>query len=449
MDHSKSTNEILHVLEGFFGCVLGPDEIEATRKLTDRKLLNLTDQISEFFIGEFSIPSRTEGSHRAFPGTINHREINSYCYKDFNHKNSSGEIDKELLDRQYDKITNIPSEILKLLLYYDSVAIFDPISIVCSSEFPSENQSKDLERTKLILSNAIEFFVPLRDFIKDGSIILLPELSIVSHFGKSVELDEFEIGHPKFREIWGHYLLDRPLSDFPIVACGGTDFTAILGEISKSGRSASYERLYAAWANGYLSFCDHIDADFIAQSKIFWELLKWKIDRANEIHPPSTNLRLTPTIDFIDLLDFDKISYKDLHSLRINDQAFAAWRSDIATVVALSKSGAESLDEIAGEFSELCAVTLPRRASEIASEVNRTSLRQHISDAAYSFGAAGFAGMMTEDINMALGTAAAGATSGLLMSSLFRQPKSEDNVLRKLYTALLKRDRESRQIPVL
>ncbi|MCH7625594.1 MAG: hypothetical protein IIC83_06695 [Chloroflexi bacterium] len=261
--------------------------------------------------------------------------------------------------------------------------------------------------------------------------------------GSTLEADKLECEDQEYQELCLKYNIRRKLQ-IPVIFVGGLhEWQAIKSKLDEAKIPEAEIWYYAALINGYMSFAAEMDADFIAQNSWTWDVLRLKMLRANQQFPRSTATSVPAVMECIDVVDFDKISSDDLRTLRRNEEAFANWRADISLMLAISDQSDNNFQELVHRFDLLSSDILPKRAMEIESAIKKTSLRQHLSDAAFGFSAATLAGLQEGDLEKILVKSTATSASRLLLSILFRRTKSDGKILNSLYTMLAKKDKST------
>ncbi len=435
-DSSNSPNTSLDVLEHHFGCAIGPDEIEAMRDATPRELSLFVELCDELYNRQNPATSGPRpGEHRAFPSAFAYRDVCGFCYKDIHLKE-----DDNAAYWVYLKHLELPGEILKFLLYYDTVVIPDPISAVflCDHTMGKEPTNEIRER----LANAMELLVPIGPFIKNQSIILYPVWRGLSCLGTTSAADQDDVTDDEFLKICTEYGIRTEKSKPLIVSGGILEWQRISAALKEAGVSETESHFYATMTNGYMYFASALNAYFVAQNSLMWDIVRYKTRKAHRSFPAHTAEASIAALNSIELTDFDRISSDELIALRQNEEAFAAWRADVSTLVAISATDV-ALQDVVARFQELSRDILPRRAAEIRALSKKSSLSQHFSDAGFGFAAATLAGVQTGDVRSTLRSAASGSAAALLLSILFRRPPKEQQRLGTLYSMLAKRSSKS------
>lgn len=325
-----------------------------------------------------------------------------------------------------------PSLIKNLLLYYNSVAVLDPIDEILSHsvEMPG------------VLAKQLKVLLPLKELIDADIIRLVPYRT-----ARKAVIDQIDISglivrylfHEKNSDLFDAIRLHSP-DNFELVSSLNLDMPFLLLNAEESNTLKFGFRGKNDYNFGTYHFAAIILKEIIIQ--------KWIADlNDSQIAATSTNyINFYSRISNLDIKEvwadeklisnfllplklpnIDKLSWEDIVALRKNDEDFKTWRDMMKEVLSESRYRGSYNDKL---FLKNLGETVTAKSRVLRENIkSKKSIGEKIKNTSIQSGIGFVGGILTGSVEMAL--ISAGATGGLqfLHDLFFKKPTKGETAL--------------------
>lgn len=411
---------VFDVVEHFLGDKITPKTLGKISKLGHAQIVELHDRAKFFYRANYWFVDREE-----LP-TFSKDAVRYAILTD-----RSGQMDSY-------EIWNNPDDLKKLLLYYPSVAVLDPVDELLSlaAEHPP------------VLEEVLLQLLPLRPLIEEDIIRLVPGVT-----GRSAVLDQIDLSG-----FLGHVLQDDKVieavrlyspENYDMIVSMDLDLPGLM--LTEREQAAIYPLARRQASLGLLTFCASVIKEVYTQFKMA-DLTDSNMalvsEQSAQFHTDllGINLDVLPSLGKVDdyvasfmlslaLPDIQNISWADILAIRQNDEDFFYWREAFRQVM---KDSYESGKISQRDFFKNAKEILSARSKLLRDSLQeKKSVKNKFLDAWIPAGIGFVGGMLTGSIEIAAAEAALTGALSLLYTLFAKRPTKSEEALYRHFAVLL------------
>lgn len=416
----KEKDNVFSIVENHLGTKITSRSIKKFSKLSSRQAIELNELINSHYWLEYYFLDNDEMPQLSIDET-------RYAIL----TDQSGEIDSY-------EIWNDTNHIKKLLLYYPSIAVLDPLNDVLSlaAEAPE------------VYGKALSLLLPIRPLIDKGIVKLIPGSSARSTVLKQITLPKF------LRKVLSDGTVlssvrayDPDMYDF--LANENLDLPGMMLDADEMDAVSSLQQ--ANVSKGLLVYSASLIKDFYARflvadisdsnmtfisekdSEFYSMLLGGKPDILPTLG--KVDDYVAPFILSMQLPDIQKLSWNDVVSIRETDDDFFFWRDALRQVMKNSYS-VNQISEV--EFRRNAREMLTVKSRYLRETIKqKSSIKDKFLDAWIPAGIGFVSGALTDNLNTAVNQAILTGSLTLLYSLFTKNPSKSEKILYRHFSMFL------------
>jgi len=375
-------------------------------------------------------------SHNNFKSTV-HKDKAKIAYLEmFNSRDMSAWLSHRFAggNNYYLPLSDIATSLLKYLLYYDSVAICEPlaISIYEADAWASTLKLTTSEATRrlgnTVLQDGLRFWAKVRPLVNAGLIKVFPSCH----------------RYPLYRSEECNYLCELDNKNLEVLdqaekivlrSLPQTQSQMLKGFLSITHGKDNLNRRFF---NSSLLYTKQEGYEFVPQSLFEVALYMAKgLIISHAITLDRFQIIENLTLSACQLPLVESLSSSEIINLHNDSNTFKVWRSQLSRI----------LDQVTlsnpGSFKRAVDNEIPEISYELQRKLSKYSLGSRFQKGGISFGA-GAIGALSTSGNLISSLVSGGVTSGitLLLSSIFERPSASDIALQKVFQIISCSDME-------
>lgn len=412
---------VFDVVENFIGVELNQKNLKRLSKLSNKEAIELHDRIKLFyrfnyyFVDSEELPKISQDEVRYAFLTDSYGEMDSY------------------------EIWNEPKAeyLKKLLLYYPSVAVLDPVDELLSlcAEYPPT------------FENAFSPLLPLRHLIEKDIVRLVPGMT-----GKSTVIEQIDLTS-HFLDVLADDRIFEAIREYEkenydlIVNLNLELMGAILNQSERAAVDSLVRKGFSSglliWAAIIIKelhvkflMADLTDSNMGSVCERDMRFYRALMAVNSKDFPRLGELSdVTPSILLLTLPNIKNVSMADILAIRENDEDFYFWREAFRDVMKKSYS----LDNLSNpKFFVNAKEILSSRSRSLRESVKgKSSIKDKAQDAGITAGIGFTVGILTSDLATALGGSMMTGGMTLLASLFVKKPSKAEKALCRHFSAFL------------